>query len=484
MKKNIIALVIALSACFAAQAQSEFGLNVSQVSLNHNLDDLVVAMQVDLSRVHATGNTAVTFIPTLFNGEQSLALKPIGIYSRGRFYSIAREARTATPFADGDYLYLEREAPANLAYTDEVPYADWMDGAELRIDYIENGCCGKVGKSGSGIVIGKYEEPEPEIIEYVPHYVYVQPDAGVQTKERSISGEAFVIFKSGKTTLEPEYQNNTAELAKIRATIDSVRTDNDITITQIMLRGYSSPEGRYSANEKFARERTEALKKYVSGLYPLPESIWAVESVAENWDGLRAAVEASDALKNKAKILELIDSDLDADRKEAKLKAYSKDYQYLLKNVFPELRRTDYKVSYTIRSYTTAEEVRKMMELRPRNLSIQEFFLAAEGYEPGSEEFNRVFRMAARVYPDDEVANINAANGAMAAGDLERAARYLDRLGDTPVARYTRGVYYALSENFEKALDYFRSAEVSGLNEAAGARSLVELIIEQRKTLK
>ena len=149
--------------------------------------------------------------------------------------------------------------------------------------------------------------------------------------------------------------------------------------------------------------------------------------------------------------------------------------------VFPLLRRTDYNVSFTVRSYTTAEDVRRMMRERPRNLSISEFFLAAQGLEPGTSEFNDVFALAARVYPDDPVANINAANAAMSVGNLTVAARYLEKAGDSAKARYAKGVYAALSEDFAKAKDYFASAELSGVKEASAARALVESIIAQRE---
>ncbi|MBR1574275.1 MAG: DUF3868 domain-containing protein [Bacteroidales bacterium] len=484
MKKNIFLSLSALFLCILGQAQQLTGFAAQEVELVREGDRLTVNMTLDVSQVRPYSNAAVVLIPTLYAADQAVTLKPIGVYSRGRYIALARAARQAEPFAADEYKYLSKNAPEVLKYTDSVPYEDWMDGAALRIDGQVQGCCDKVKVAEQGALLATYTEPEPEIIEFIPNYIYVQPDADVQAKERAISGEAFVIFKTGKTALDPEYLDNAAELEKIRATIDSVRNDNDITITRVMLRGYSSPDGKYANNEKFARERTEALKQYVSSLYPLSDDIWVTESVAENWEGLRAAVAASDALGSQQKILDVIDSDLAPDRKEAKLKSgFPKDYKYLLKEVFPTLRRTDYKVNYTIRSYTTAEEVREIMATRPWNLSIEEFFLAAQDYEPGTPEFSRVFMTAARMYPDDEVANINAANSCMSAGNLGAAARYIDRLGDSAVAVYTKGIYRALKEDWTGALELFRAAQAQGLTEAFEARTLTELIIEQRKTL-
>lgn len=478
MKKTLIISAIALLTGIACFAQSEKKLSVSSVEIAHEGDLLTLSMNVVLSDVYPDNNVTIVYVPKVVAEGNESAFDPIAVYSRGRFYSLARDKRSADPLEGYNYYY--KTAPESIKYKSSVPYEDWMDGAAIRVDDHEEGCCGKVKPGDTGVTIGSWEEPVPEPVEFVPNFVYVKPDAEPQAKTRSISGEAYVIFRTGKNTLEPEYEGNAGELAKIRATIDSVRLDNDVTITGISLIGYSSPDGNYKTNEKLASERTQSLKKYVSGLYPFAESIWFTDSVAENWEGLRKAVKDSDALANKAKILDIIDSDLAPDKKEAKIKSsYPKDWKYLVSNVFPTLRRTDYKVSYTVRSYTSVDEVRAIMRTRPRNLSIEEFFLAAQNLEPGTDEYNEVFSLAAYVYPDDEVANINAANAFMSSGNLDRAARYLARTGDSPVATYTKGVYSALNKDFTKAIELFRKAENEGLGEASQARSLVELILSQ-----
>ena len=321
--------------------------------------------------------------------------------------------------------------------------------------------------------------PEGVVQVYVPYFIYVQPEAEAVVKERAISGEAYVVFKSGATDVDAEYRDNEAELQKIRATIDSVKVDPDITITSIILRGYSSPDGAFSVNQDLSAKRVEAIRSYVEALFELPEEMWHSEAAGENWEGFRAAVEAS-SLPNKVKILELIDSDMDPDRKEHKISSkYPRDYKTIYNEIYPLLRRTDYKVMYTVRSYTTVEEVRQILETKPWNLSIKEFFLAAEGLEPGTTEFNKVFSVAARVFPDDPIAQINAANSAMAIGDLDAAAYHLDRAGDSPEARYAKGVLAALREDWETAARYFSSAELSGLEKAGEALEVVQKIMKQ-----
>lgn len=481
--KILLAAIVSLLPLGSVWAQSDVRYQARDVEIVHEDDLLTVSMAVDLSVLEPDRNAQILLVPVLYGEGGSARLRPVGIYSRGRFYSLARSGRTATPLNAGDFQFYEKDKPDLLSYTDSLPYEDWMDGAFLRIDTEISGCCGAALGHAESEALAVYDEPEPEIIEFIPHFVYVRPEAEAVVKERSISGEAYVIFESGKSEVAPKYRNNETELAKIRSTIDSVRFDADIVITQISLCGYSSPEGKYAKNEELARKRTEAIRDYVSGLYNLPGDIYATASVAENWEGLRAAVEAADQLKNRDKILEIIDSDLDPDRKEAQIKAFSRDYSYLSKEIFPTLRRTDYQIRFTVRSYTTPEEILAMMRTRPYNLSLNEFFLLSQQYVTGTPEFNEVFATAAFVYPEDATANINAANAAMSVGDLESAARYLEKAGDSGLARYSRGLLEALRGHFEQAARYFTSAELSGVPQAGAQLSLVTAILDQQEQL-
>ena len=521
MKKIVLAFAAALLACVSLWAQKETIPEAEATNVEFALEDslAVLTMNLDISGIDVPSNTAIIFTPVIYNGKKAAQFPTAGLYSRGRFYSLAREGRTSYPLSAMHYYV--KEVFGDIPYKGGVVYEDWMVGAKLRIDRHTIGCCGKesadvVGKDIPDVSVPDLipepevmaipvtveqpelvemepipePEPEPEvepepipepviIPEFRPEYVYVLPPAEASIKQRDISGEAYVVFASGKTDVDPDYLENLSELEKIRATIDSVRTDPDMSITEIVLKGYSSPDGSYAVNEKLAAARTEAIKAYVSGLYSLPSEVYTAESVPENWDGLRKAVEES-SLQGKEKILAIIDSDAAPDTKEARIKKnYPKAWQKLVKDVFPSLRRTDYNVSYTVRSYTTREEILEILNTRPSKLSVGEFFIAANEYSPGTPEFNRIMEIAARVYHFDDAININAANAAMEAGNLGKASYYLDSLtGDSPEGRYAKGQYSALTGDWEAAAKYFTSAEVSGLKSASPALEQVKLIME------
>ena len=271
----------------------------------------------------------------------------------------------------------------------------------------------------------------------------------------------------------PEYRRNTAELGKIEASIDSVRSDKDVTITAVWLKGFASPESPYKHNTELAIGRTAALKKHISQLYHFADNIIQTDYEPEDWAGLRRYVEKSN-LDHRKEILEMIDSNLEPDEKEAKIKrTYPEEYRFLLQNCYPALRHTDYRIDYTIRSYNNAEEIRRIMAERPQNLDLNEFYVVAGTHEPGTKEFTEVFETAVRMYPDDETANLNAANAAIRQGDYETARRYIDKAGNSAEAVYARAALAIREKDYKTAVTYLEKARDMGLEKAAA--TLAEL---------
>ena len=278
---------------------------------------------------------------------------------------------------DGETSFKAAEKPERVAYHVIVPYDGWMNGAALRLSRRDYGCCNTVLAARQGL-LGHFEEPVP----YTPRPVYVRPTAEA-VKSRSLSGSAFIDFPVNKTVIYPDYRRNTAELGKIEATIDSVRNDRDVTITSVWLKGYASPESPWTHNRMLAIGRTEALKKHIRQLYRFDEGVIETDYEPEDWAGLRSYVERSN-LTHRAEILALIDSSLEPDAKEAKIKrSYSEEYDFLLKNRYPALRHTDYRITYTIRTFSDAQEIRHIMLTQPQKLSLNEFYLPAQACSRG-----------------------------------------------------------------------------------------------------
>ena len=446
------------------------GMNLTDVSMKRNAGLMTVDLNLGLGSFGLVGNRVAVFTPMIVNETDTLFLQPVSLYSRTRWYQYLRSGEKPLG-GEGETAIRWSERPATMAYTQTVPYAEWMDGSRLYLRRSDYGCCRKLLRERTALLTG-YRE-----LKYIPTYRYVRPAADA-AKTRELSGRAFIDFVVNRTEINPTYRNNRVELGKITATIDSVRSDKDITVKRITIKGFASPEGSYENNTRLAKGRTEALKQYVRKLYNFSNDFISTAYEPEDWEGLRAFVESSN-LSYRSEILAIIDDrTLDPDTKDWRIKLrYPEDYAFLLREVYPGLRHSDYTIEYSIRTYTAIDEIRQIIATAPQKLSLNEMFLLAETYEPGSTEYNEVFETAVRMYPSDEVANLNAANSAMSRGDLVMAEKYLVKAGNGENATYARGVLAALKGDHTAAVQLFTPLE-GKMPEAATAIKTIKEIME------
>ena len=467
MKRYIGMLVFLFAMVSAMNAQQVKGVKVENIHMERSGSYVVIDMDVNLAELDVESSRAVLLTPSIVRGTDTLALSSIGVYGRDRYYHYVRNG-VGMLSGEGEKSYRASKKPEVTAYHAVVPYEAWMNGSQLLLNRSDYGCCSRLLAGQQAVLVSRFRGED-----YVPAFVYMRPQAEV-VKSRALSGSAFIDFVVNRTDIRPDYRNNATELAKIVATIDSVKNDKDIRITRVSIKGYASPEGSYANNERLAKGRTESLKNYVQQLYQFEPAVLSTAYEAENWAGLRAYVEAS-TLAGKQAILDLIDSNREADSKERAIKKnHPADYQVLLKECYPALRRTDYRVEYVIRSFTDAKEIEDLWRTSPQKLSLEEFYLVAQEYESGTDNWNELFETAVRIYPNDEVANLNAANVAMQKGDLKAAERYLAKAGNSGEARYARGVYAVLNKDWQAARNWLQQAQEEGVAQAAMALKEIE----------
>ena len=464
MKRTILVLATLLITGYMPEAAAQNtgdiipGVSIGNFNMNRNGKYLTVKMEIDLTGLDVNANRAVLLTPRLVNGTDSLDLPSVGIYGRRRYYYYVRNGIGCIS-GENEMVYRASNRPDSVAYSKLAEYEEWMDGATLKFHRSDWGCCLGILAEYEGI-LGRHNEA------FFPELIFVQPKAEIM-KSRSLSGSAYIDFPVDQTVIYPDYRRHTAELGKIQATIDSVRNDKDVTITSVWLKGYASPESPYEHNTELAIGRTAALKKHIGQLYRFADNIIQTDYEPEDWEGLRRYVEQSN-IDHREEILAMIDSDLEPDAKETKIKrTYPEEYRFMLQHFYPALRHTDYRIAYVIRSYSDPEEIARVMCEQPQKLSLNEFYLVAGKYEPGTDEFTDVFQTAVRMFPNDEVANLNAASAAIRRDDFETARRYLEKAGDSAEAVYARGALAVREGDCETARRHLNRAKEMGLERAA-----------------
>ena len=390
-------------------------------------EDLVITMKADISSMQISRNQSLVCTPLVESGDSVRALAPIIINGKVRHILYERMERTGKKELE---IRRYNDTEQQVDYLARTPYADWMEKADVTLVMDDCGC-GWKALSQNRDKLFALNFAEPVVID--PMLVYVKP-APEEVKARHLDGSAYLDFPVNQITINPDYRNNSAELKKIQQTVEAVKNDPYATITSLSIKGYASPEGTYKGNAYLAENRAKALLNYVKEHYDLSGVELTVDFEPEDWEGLEAAVEKGN-LPDKEELLAIIRADepVDWDAREWKLKTLNggTSYKVLLRDVYPALRHSDYRVNYNIRNFTV-DEAKQIIQSDPSKLSLNEMFLVAETYEVGSEPFNEVFEVAVRMYPNDPVSNLNAAISAVNTRQLDKAKRYLAKANDCP----------------------------------------------------
>ena len=445
------------AACFTAKAADVTSdILVSEVSMTRNGSLMSVAMDLGLSVLDLGMNKATVITPMVVNDADTLMLPAVGVYGRIRWYQFERSGSKPVNGNEQTSLRYAKDMPA-FEYRENFPYQEWMNGSQLILMRADYGCAGCNAGTETLADLAGYRD-----VIYKPVFLF-QEAVAEQIKTRELKGRAFVDFPVNKIVIYPEYRNNTHELGKIIATIDSVKNDKDITVTSIFIKGTASPEGPYDNNVYLAKNRTIALKQYVSNLYNFPDDFIKTDYNPVDWPGLREWLESSN-IAHRDEILALVNSDIESYERNSRIKKdFPEEYDWLLRNVYPALRHSDYVIEYMIRQFSDVKEIAEVMRTAPQKLSLNEMYLLAGSLEPGSDEYNEVFETAVRMYPNDEAANINAANSAMMRKDYANAEKYLAKAGSGAKAIYARGVLAGLQGDFDNAIRLVDQAQAMGL---------------------
>ena len=416
-----------------------------------------------LDSLEVASNRFRAFTPVLVSRDSTQRQRLKSLLVTGRRQEIVFERDGI----DGIYAYNNERVrrlvgqPQTYSYTDAVDRQDWHQGADL---WLECDLCGCGDSKDFGqAFLGTLQKPDPydliRLADIVP---------AAAKKERNLHGTAYITFVVNKWDMLPDYMNNRRELRKITDTLDVMVKDPNVSVRQIKIHGWASPESPYEHNKMLAENRAKSLTDYVKKQYNLPAEVFAkAEATPENWLGLRKAVEEADetVLPHKQQILNIIgDMSLQPDPKEWKIKQqYPAEYQYLLKNVYPGLRRSDYEISFNFSDFTL-DQAKEIYKTKPYQLSLREMWDVAQTLEPGSNDYNKVMQTAVNVYPDDPQALVNLANIAIRQKDLLKAESLLERAGDSAEAINARAVIAIIQKRYGDAETLLGQAAAKGLD--------------------
>lgn len=468
-------------------------------------DSLHLHLEMDMSNIRLNSSTAVIFTPLLVSPVRWMDLPPVVMSGARRFRfdrrSFALQAGRGVKQVSPHLVLIEngKLTFSDVRYRVSVPYASWMQGSDLLLRYEMKDCCDRqllgvdtlsrhihierapleqapppstsISQSASVTPAVSVAPPIHSVhsipvvkdaVSYLPMLSFLRPKVS-QRKHNTENVVLYIDYPIGRDDVYPDYKNNRRELDKIDCLLAPLVDDGQdeeqlFTLERIRVCGYSSPDGIFRDNEQLAASRSRLFAGYLRGTYLLSGLPLETTSVPEDWDGLERLL--CDHRPPYADVaLEVIRNYTIFGGREKKLMELQAGVPYrdMLKYFFPRLRRIEVSVQYWVRP-VSGDEALRLLSTRPELLSLDEMYQVAQRYRPGTDEYREVYEIAACRFPNEVVANINAASAVMLTGDLLSAQSYLSKASSDARAWNNLGVLALMKGDKQQAAVWFRKA--------------------------
>ena len=159
-------------------------------------------------------------------------------------------------------------------------------------------------------------------------------------------------FRFESTDLDMAYRDNAYNMSALDSLLNSVPAESIDSINVVTV---SSPEGSYAYNVVLSKGRSLTAQSFLTGRYPTLTSLMRFSWRDEAWDELRTLILADESLSGTAvtRILGVIDAPSSIDTRKWRMARLSA-YNYLLRNIYPQIRSLYVTVYYNAGAGTAA----------------------------------------------------------------------------------------------------------------------------------
>ena len=359
MKKSILTLVLLIIALLSVSAQKPIVHSAS------NGDFLELNYTITPAKPGSAYSLVIT--PMLCGLKDTVRLDPTIIRGTRNARKYHRDMRlNHKQQTELPYRTAKQADPIVGQMAFDVHNIDWMKEEPLTLCVLteQEGCCKVETLSVECSDPIRYEAPK-KVFTFVPALADVADDTGVAgalMKDNPVlehiskyrpydssrilrkeKGMLYVHFPLDKTTLLRDFRDNAPILDRIVDITRQIMADSTSHVEKIQIVGLASVEGPQKRNNFLGEGRAEALKDYVQARVDTPDELYECINGGEAWTELRDQINDSDS-HYRQQMLDIIDSEPNLDRREAKLKALDrgKAYAYLRDNVLSDQRNSGY----------------------------------------------------------------------------------------------------------------------------------------------
>ena len=277
-----------------------------------------------------------------------------------------------------------------------------------------------------------------------------------------IAGEALLQFVINRYDINLSLGNNESEMNGMLSTLQKITSDSLAVLNSVSIYGMASADGSFAFNTKLSENRAKSAKNWLIKQLNLSNEVYSQFSVGSRPEGWLPVLEAmrADGHKDTVKVKEILskynaENDDVAERYIRKLSCWPDiRSKYLQKD-----RKVEYEYTYTIKSFTTDEELLDMYGKRPDAFNEEEL-LRVSTLKKTPEEKKEVYRTILHYFPQSHIAANNLAVLLLREDKADEAEAVLNSLNDyTPEAINTKAAVYVYKNDYEKAIELLESTE-------------------------
>lgn len=314
-----------------------------------------------------------TFPPKYFPKKASMEAVPVFVHN-------GKETRYKTTYYQGEQAVgngsvVPFKIGKSFTYTDRVAYTPEMANGKLELRI--HGRMGKKETDFPALAIADGVITTPYLVKNDDKCVWSK-DQYVRTLSYT-NDSTQINFDYNSSALKPSELKD-ADMANLGKWMKSVASNPALVIKKIEFTSYASPEGEMLLNENLATERAEAGKKAFMDLAKkmkltnAPESLFTLTPKGEDWEGFRAAMDASN-IEDRNIIINVLKMTTDLQKREQEIKNISKTYTEIQKVIFPDLRRCRLMINYDLQGFSD-EELVQIGSTNPSSLKYEELMRA------------------------------------------------------------------------------------------------------------
>jgi len=382
-----------------------------------NASDVTIACQPEVLALNngtIPADITVTFPEKYFNKKAILKVTPVLTFKGGEVTATPRYLQGTK--IDDNYPVVEKNGGVYNMHV-EFPYDARMDAGvklELRAEIkcknsdefvavnLSTGKPLEEGESvaGSGIVVAGGLNLLQKDFDYASAMATA---ANNYKRVLTYVDKADIKYAINDSKINKRALKKNESVAAFQENVEQTMK-NDRATQHIAVKGYASPDGPETFNDKLSSARSQSGKKALAEM--LKDTGLEIDAAAygEDWDGFKELVEKSD-IKDKDLILQVLSLYSTSAQRESEIKNMSAVFNELKSEILPELRRAQLVNTMDVEGKTDAEIMALVNSKKYGELTNEELLYAAESLVKNNAQKIDVLAYTAKQYNDARAYN-------------------------------------------------------------------------------